>query len=205
MRCERKILGNNCTVIVTYNEKLKRKQEHTFARGLEKIKNKALEKWNSYKRKPKQAVPKGIESILNNSQYGKYLIPKVSSKGLEFREDEKEVKKHKMRFGKNIIFSNMMNIESGFMISTYREKNKIEIDNKLLKDKDIICFIPIRHWTDSKIRAYAFCCVISMTLLKVMQLKASLQVYHLSTKLLIEELRDITYVYHLHITNRYKY
>ena len=73
----------------------------------------------------------------------------------------------------------------------YNEKNIIENDFRLLKDKTIIRFRPIRHWTDSKIRAYAFCCVVSMTLVRVMQWMAEQEGYKMSPNVLKEELADL--------------
>ncbi len=77
------------------------------------------------------------------------------------------------------------------MIDTYHDKNVIEDDFQLLKDSAIIRFRPIRHWTDTKIRAYAFCCVVSMILMRVMQWKAQTKGYKMSPKLLKEELSDL--------------
>ncbi len=37
-----------------------------------------------------------------------------------------EITRRRKRFGKNLIFSNMPEAESGFLIDTYREKNIME-------------------------------------------------------------------------------
>lgn len=85
----------------------------------------------------------------------------------------------------------MLDAETGYLIDTYIEKNIIESDFQLLKDTTIIRFRPIRHWTDSKIRAYAFCCVVSLTLLRVMQWMAQQAGYQMSASVLKEELIDL--------------
>ena len=97
----------------------------------------------------------------------------------------------KKRFGKNLIFSNMLGVETGYLIDTYNEKQIIEDDFHLRKDPTMIRFQPIRHWTDTKIRAYAFCCVVAITLMRVMQWKAGNAGYKMSPKVLKEELTDI--------------
>ncbi|MBC2694562.1 MAG: hypothetical protein HF982_04650 [Desulfobacteraceae bacterium] len=86
-----------------------------------------------------------------------------------FKENLEEIKKREHRFGKSLVFSNMLEAETGYLIDTYNEKNIIENNFHLLKDVTLIRFRPIRHWTDSKIRAFAFCCVVSMILIRVMQ------------------------------------
>ena len=85
----------------------------------------------------------------------------------------------------------MLDAEAGYLIATYRQLTKIESDFQLLKDKAIIRFRPIRHWTDTKIRAHAFCCVLTLALMRVMQHKARKAGYRMTPKLLKEELSDI--------------
>ena len=96
-----------------------------------------------------------------------------------------------MGFGKNLIFSDMVAPETGYLIDTYTQRAIIESDFKLLKDETIIRFRPIRHWTDTKIRAHAFCCVMALTLMRVMQWKAHMAGYTVSPQFLKDELSDI--------------
>lgn len=67
----------------------------------------------------------------------------------------------------------------------------IEDDFQLLKDSTIIWFRSVRHRTDTKIRAYAFCCVVSMTLMHLMQWKAGQARYKMSPHVLKEEMAEI--------------
>ena len=85
----------------------------------------------------------------------------------------------------------MLDAETGYLIEKYNEKNIIESDFQLLKDTTIIRFRPILHWTDSKIRAFAFCCVVSMTLIRLMQWMVQQAGYEMSPTVLKEELTDI--------------
>jgi len=101
------------------------------------------------------------------------------------------LKNVKNAFGKNLIFSNMLDAETGYLIDTYNEKNIIENDFQLLKETTIIRFRPIRHWTDSKIRAFSFCCVVSMTLVRLMQWMTLQAGYEMSPNVLKDELTDI--------------
>ncbi len=73
----------------------------------------------------------------------------------------------------------------------YYEKAVIEDDFKLLKDETIIRFRPIRHWLDTKIRAYAFCCVVALTLMRVIQWKLEQHEYKMAPRLIKEGLSDI--------------
>ncbi|MCP4602340.1 MAG: IS1634 family transposase, partial [Proteobacteria bacterium] len=189
-RCTRQIMGITCVVVVTFSLARKRKQEHSLRRGIEKLKREICKKWDSYKKVPKEITP-GILTLQKKSAYGSCLQILVRENSPHFIEKEAELAKRKKRFGKNLIFSNMLNAETGYLIDTYREKNIIEDDFRVLKDPMLIRFHPIRHWTDSKIRAYAFCCVVSMILVRVMQWKTEQAGYPMSPTVLKEELTDI--------------
>jgi transposase len=192
-RISRNIMGIECAVLITYNSSRARKQEHSLQRGIERLKKEILDRWNSYKKAP-QAITRGITSIQKKSDYGACLKPSVSEGGIQFELDEAELGARRKRFGKNIIFSDMLTAESSYLIETYRQRSRIETDFQLLKDETIIRFRPIRHWTDTKIRAHAFCCVMALTLMRVMQWKAHKIGHRMSPMLLKEELGDINEV-----------
>lgn len=189
-RCRRSVYDMDCVLILTHNDAAKRKQTHSLERGIAKLKKEILTKWQGYK-KPKKKITEGIENLLKKSRYGACVSVQVKNGELVMDNNTQEISRRKKRFGKNLIFSNMLEAESGFLIDTYREKNIIEDDFKLLKDPAIIRFRPIRHWTDSKIRAYAFCCVVSMTLMRVMQWMTEKAGCAMSPALLKDELSDL--------------
>jgi transposase len=189
-RCQREIMGIDCSLILTYNGATRRKKEHTLKRGIDKLKALISEKWAGYKRRP-HAVTKGIHTLQKESIYGNCLEISLKDGELHIDEISTEIEARKKPFGKNLIFSDMLDAETGYLIDTYNQKNIIEDDFQLLKDPTIIRFQPIRHWTDTKIRAYAFCCVVSMTLMRCMQWKAAQAGYKMTPKLLKEELSDI--------------
>lgn len=189
-RCRKTVMGIECTVVLTFNAAAQRKKEHSLKRGIEKLKIELKAKWDSYK-KPHKDITPGIETMRKKSRYGSLLKLSVIDGQIQFEEDQSAIDNRKKRFGKNLIFSNMTEAETGYLIDMYAEKNVIENDFQLLKDTTIIRFRPIRHWTDTKIRAYAFCCVVSMTLIRIMQWKAERAGYKMSPKVLKEELTDI--------------
>jgi transposase len=189
-QCKKMVMGIECSVVLVFNPATKRKQEHSLRRGVEKLRKEIIKKWKSYKKTPKKITP-GIRTMMKKSRYGECLKISIQDGELNFKENKKELEKRKKWFGKNIIFSNMLTVEAGYLIDNYNEKNIIEEDFHLLKDPAIIRFRPIRHWTDTKIRAYAFCCVVSMILMRVMQWKAGQAGYRMSSNVLKEELTDL--------------
>jgi len=189
-RSKKKVMDIECVVVLTFSASRKQKQKYSLRRGIEKLKYDIVKKWESYKKIPKSITP-GINTMKKKSRYGACLKISVRDGKLHFEENEKEIKEREKRFGKSLIFSNMLEAETGYLIDTYNEKNIIEDNFHLLKDITIIRFRPIRHWTDSKIRAYAFCCVVSMILMRVMQWMTEQAGYKMSTNVLKDELTDI--------------
>lgn len=189
-RCKRMVMGTECVIVLTFSPATKRRQEYSLRRGIEKLKKEIIGKWKSYKKTPK-TITSGIKTMKKKSHYGECLKISARKGNLHFEENKKVIEERMKRFGKNLIFSNMVTAETGYLIDTYNEKNIVENDFHLLKDTEIIRFRPIRHWTDSKIRAYAFCCVISMTLMRVMQWKTEQAGYRMSPNVIKEELTDL--------------
>ena len=189
-RCQKEVMDRRCAIVLTFNRATAAKKEHSLRRGIGKLKSEIAKKWAGYKRPPKQLAP-GIITMLKKSHYGACLNVSVRQGDLLIEEDPEHIESRKKRFGKNLIFSNMLNAESGYLIDTYGQKQIVEDDFHILKDPHIIRFRPIRHWTDTKIRAYAFCCVMSMALMRVMQSTAQKTGFKMGPELLKEELCDI--------------
>lgn len=189
-RCTRTVMNMECAVVLTYNPATARKQHHSLERGIDKLTGELRARWDSYKTRPGHLTP-GILKMVTQSDYGLCLNLSVQDGELEIGHNAPEIELRKKRCGKSLIFSDMIGAEAGYLIETYNQKNAIESDFQLLKDQTIIRFRPVRHWTDSKIRAYAFCCVVSMTLMRVMQWKAQRVGYSMSPHVIKEELSDI--------------
>ena len=198
-RCRREVMGVDCALVLTYNEKLKRKQEHSLENALQKLEKQILDKWNAYKRRPKR-IPAGIASLVEQSHYKKCIELKCKRSQLMI-DRTGEVQQRRGMFGKNLLFCANPQAETGWIIEQYRGKDRIEDDFKLLKTPELIRWRPCRHWTDTKIRAFGFCCVMALVLLRVMELKAAKAGMRMSPLLLKEELTDLKEITLVYDTN----
>ena len=111
-RCQRTVMAIPCAVVLTFNPATKRKKEHSLSRGIERLKKDLTERWNTYKRTPKSVTP-GLLSIQRDSHYGTCLSVSVSDGQLDIKENKDEIEKRQKGFGKNLIFSNMLEAETG--------------------------------------------------------------------------------------------
>jgi transposase len=198
-RCHRTVMGIPCVLVLTYNDALHRKQEHALQNALDKLERQIREKWNAYKRPPKN-IPAGIQSLLRESRQKECLTLSLRQGQLVIAKTQ-AVDKRRTHFGKNLLFCANPEADSRWIIEQYRGKDRVEDDFKLLKDPEIIRWRPCRHWTDTKIRAFGFCCVMALLLLRVMELKAAHAGLRMSPAVLkqeLDDLREITMVYDAH-------
>jgi transposase len=195
-------MGVDCALVLTYNDRLQRKQDHSFEKGLDKIQRQMNEKWTSYKRRPATVTP-AVADILKESAYAACITAHVKNGQLVFTRTQ-EIQTRKKRFGKNLLFSAKPEDDPAWIIAQYHSKDRIEDDFKLLKDPELIRWRPCRHWTDTKIRAFGFCCVMALLLIRVMHRKAAHAGIHMSPALIkqeLDDLREITIVYDAHIAD----
>jgi transposase len=127
---------------------------------------------------------------MKKDRYGKYLNLAYQNGTLVFVSTDC-YSKQEPYFGKNLLFTDQTGASAEWIIDQYHSKAKIEDGFKLLKDPGLIRWQPMRHWTDTKIRAFAFCAVMSLALIRVMELKAAKAGLKMSAAVLKEELTDL--------------
>lgn len=196
--CKREVMGIECRLVLTYSDKLARKQKHTLRNGIEKLKRQIRQKWARYKRRPK-SVPAGIETLRKNSRYKDYITVTCQDGQPHFEQSDALAKKDK-HLGRNLLFSSDLHAQAQWVITQYHAKDRIEDDFKLLKLPELIRWSPCRHWTDTKIRAFGFCAIMALVIIRVMELKAHQAGIDMSPILIKEELcdlKELTMVYDL--------
>lgn len=192
-RLVRTVMDIECTLVLTYSEKLARKQEHSLNNGIDKLKEQIRQKWAEYK-KPPSTIPAGINTLVKESRYGSYIHITCQERQPVFsqtKEIEDRLAQKRKRFGKNLLFADGPHGDAPWIIEQYRGKDRIEDGFKLLKQPELIRWRPCRHWTDTKIRAFGFCCVMAMILIRVMERKTAIAGLPMSPLLIKEELSDL--------------
>ena len=190
---EKKVMGLDMKLVLTYNDKLYRKQQNSLNAGIKKLKKQLEIKWDQYKL-PLKRVPKGIKTILSDSRYKNYLSVRCKKGQPVFIERTENINAKKKSFGKSLLFSSKTNTLSQSIIELYHSKDKIEDGIKLLKDPHLISWQPMRHWTDTKIRAFAFCSIMALVLIRIMEYKVTINNLKMSPQVLKQELQDLKQV-----------
>ena len=184
------VMGVNMKLVLTYNDKLYRKQKNSFDASIDKLKKRITTKWSEYKRAPKR-VPKGVKNILSESRYEKYIGVRCKKGKPVFYNKEAEIEKKKNKFGKTLLFASDDTQRATNIIDLYHSKDKVEDGIKLLKDPHLISWQPMRHWTDTKIRAFAFSSVMALMIIRIMEYKATTNDIKMSPQVLKQELKDL--------------
>ena len=60
----------------------------------------------------------------------------------------------------------------------------------------------MRHWTDTKIRAFAFCNIMSLIIIRIMEYKATINGIKMSPQILKQELKDLKEVILVYTENK---
>lgn len=191
---EKDIFGATHKIYITFNENLKYKQEASFNHQKEKIIHELEDCYE--KHKTENDIENKLNMILHTEKilYSKairYLDYKIKDCKLHIQENIEEINIKSNCFGKNVIFTNLVDVPYNEIIETYKNRYVIEEDFKNLKDYRIISFLPFYHWTDSKICIDTFVSTYSLFVLKIIQTTSANSGLSMSINVLISLLKDI--------------
>jgi transposase len=100
--------------------------------------------------------------------------------------------------GKRILFTDNDTWTDEEIVSGYRGQHHVERAFRDLKDPTLVQFRPMFHWTDSKIRVHALCCVLALTLLGLLHRRVVQSGVEISRSRLMEELKQVRAVTNLY-------
>jgi hypothetical protein len=94
-------------------------------------------------------------------------------------------------FGKRILFTDRNDWPATEVIAAYRSQADAEAGFRQLKDRHLVSFSPMFHWTGQKIRVHAFYCVLALAIAHLMRRQAAQAGLHLSVRELLHTLAGI--------------
>jgi transposase len=172
--------GRERTVVVTYNPMTAAKQRYSFDSKMLELQEVLFElrskaktgkaHWNGLKHLEKhyfQAceklfLPKDLyQTDLEKGEEGK---PKFV-----FRKDYYRIGKYIEKFGRNIIITDHKGWSTDEIVSASLDRYLVEEAFRQSKDNELVSVLPIRHWTDGKIRCHIFTCMAALTYLRMLE------------------------------------
>jgi transposase len=194
-------LGAEYRVIVTHSETFHAKQSRSFDQTLAKARRalvalaERLERGKT--RKDRDAVEAEIAGIAKPRWVSRVISTTLSGDRpaafrLSFSEDavarralEEEL------FGKRILFTDHDDWEVADVVGAYRSQHHVESDFRQMKDRAVVSFNPMFHWTDDKIRVHVFYCVLALAVARLMRREASKTGLDMSVRELLMTLGEI--------------
>jgi transposase len=166
-------------VVVTYNPRSARKQRYTFERKLLKLRKELyamqakmrdrLPQWRTPREIDKRYAVLCEKMHLVKTFYYLSFEKKDGAWAMTFRKNPEVWSKYTSRFGKNIIVSDRHDWSTEEIVQASLDRYIVEHSFRQTKDDDLVSALPIRHWTDGKIRCHFLTCVVALTYLGMIQ------------------------------------
>jgi len=181
-RTRREVLGQERTVVMTFNPVFHEKQKATLARVVAKARGQLLDLERRLDevvregRRPgrtnRETVERAVEEILDRQYLKRVLRVAVHGEtkpSLSFHEDEAERRWLEDRlFGKTLLMTSREDWPNEEVVRAYRGQAKVEEAFRRMKRPHFMSWSPMWHWTDQKIRVHAFYCVLSLLLVSLL-------------------------------------
>lgn len=195
-----KIYDEEYAIVVTYNEESAKKQRETTEKAVQNISEKMNAIENSFKNKKngKKTTVKGLSGRINDFLHKQYRILfdwkfNEEKQHFSWSLNETALEEKRKTYGKNILFTDLLEWEAEDIAKTYNSKAIIESDFKVFKDKLLIPIKPFFSRKDPRLKVHIFICVLSMILYRYMQWR--LKDMKLSENRLNDELKNMRLVF----------
>ena len=94
-------------------------------------------------------------------------------------------------FGKHVLITDHDHWPVAEVLAGYRSQSEAEFSFRQLKDRHVVSFSPMYHWSEHNIRVHVFSCVLALQIAHLMRLQAERAGLHLSVRDLLGQLAGI--------------
>jgi len=94
-------------------------------------------------------------------------------------------------FGKHVLITDHDDWPVAQVVAGYRSQSEAEFSFRQLKDRHVVSFSPMFHWSEHNIRVHVFTCVLALQIAHLMRLTAERSGLHLSVRELLSHLAGI--------------
>lgn len=219
-KTSKEVFGKKHVICLTFNEEFYEAQMQGFvlqiSKRVEKLQT-LKKRLESYRHnlatpgpKPRaSAVEQRAAKIVKGQHMKEVINYKVTETdglvSLDFAVDEQAVSRVAgTLFGKSVIFTDREDMNTETIVETYHSQYQIEDAFKQMKDPQHVCFWPVYHWTDQKIRVHVFYCVLALTLSSLLMRRLAGAGLYMGPKDVYEQLSEIQEVMLLYPGNKGK-
>jgi transposase len=173
--------GKERTVVVTYNPLTASKQRYNFEKKMFRLQEILYE----FQAKVNRNAPywRKKDTVLHRYQDScaelhipsdLYNVEGYNHEGnlrMNFRKNNYRIGRYIDRFGKNIIVTDNDDWTTDEIVNASLDRWTVEDGFRQSKDDDLVAMMPIRHFTDSKIRCHIFTCIAALGLLRLIEIR----------------------------------
>ncbi|MGH9125332.1 MAG: IS1634 family transposase [Acidimicrobiales bacterium] len=197
-------LGKQRRVIVTHSADFHDAQvrglEQSLAKARRRLSELAARLGRGNTRRERPAVDAEIATILKDDRVGRVIRTtltgqKPANLRLSWRSDA-TARRHLEAeiFGKRILFTDHEDWPVADVVAAYRSQPDVEDGFRQMKDRRVVGFSPMFHWTDQKIRVHAFYCVLALAVAHLMRRETARAGIPMSVRELLAKLETINEV-----------
>jgi transposase len=197
------VFGTKRRIVVTHSENLHAKQAKGFEQTLAKARrqlgevSERLERGKT--RKDRDKVEAEIAEILRPRWVARVLSVDLvgddpTTLRLSFSEQPKaRADLEEEIFGKRILFTDKARkaATTAQVVADYRSQETAEGDFRQMKDRSVVSFSPMFHYTEQKIRVHVFYCVLALAVARLMTREAERAGMHQSVRELLDTLAGV--------------
>lgn len=193
--------GKVRTVVVTYNPRTAAKQRYAFDRKLVELQQTLTDlKGKVQSQKSHWTDPEVMDKHYNEAcrelhipkDLYEYAVEKHKEKWtLTFRKNYYRIGKYIEKLGKNILITDHMDWKTDEIVRASLDRYMVEEAFRQSKDDDLVSVMPLRHWTDGKIRCHLFTCVAALAYLRLIELRLMRAGLSLTANTAMEEMHRL--------------
>lgn len=173
--------GRKRTVVVTYNPLTATKQRYVFEKKLLRLQQELQEiqckvtaqrpHWRN-----KKTIQERYEDLCSQLHvpadiYTVSYYEKDNRLRMTYRKNHYRINRYLDRLGKNVIITDNMAWTIDEIVGASQDRYAVEHSFRQSKDDDLVSLMPLRHWTDSKIRCHIFSCIVALTYLRLIEIR----------------------------------
>ncbi len=148
-------------------------------------------------RRPRDKVSAGIETITAKPWVRRVIRweltgdqPRDLRLAWRIDQDARQALENEI-FGKHVLITSHDDWAVAEVIAGYRSQSEAESGFRQLKDRHVVSFSPMHHWTGHNIRVHVFTCVLALQIAHLMRYRARQHGLHLSVRDLLSQLAGI--------------
>ena len=201
LQTRRQIYGTTRRVVLTHSPTLHTKQqagfEQTLAKATARLSELAERLARGKTRRGRSAVETDINQICRDSWVKRVLAwtltgDTAAEHRLSFHIDhDARAALQEEVFGKRVLITSRDRWPIAEVVAGYRSQSDAEFSFRQLKDRHVVSFAPMHHWTDHHIQVHLFTCVLALQLAHLMRRTAAQAGLHLSVRELLAQLAGI--------------